>query len=121
MKKISWIIPVALLILFACKSNAGVLSKDELKEKAREKVLEMQEIIGFNDYQAAKLIDLEYRFLYDVQKVGRCILCNKEKETERLKKQREVDLQKYLPRDEYIKYNAIENDRIKNIPVRVEK
>lgn len=119
MKKISWIIPVALLVLLACKSNSVVLSKDEMKAKAREKVLEMQELIGFNDYQAGKLMDLEYKFLYDVQKAERCFLCNKEKEVEKLKKQRELDLQKYLPRDEYIKYNAIENERIKKIPVRV--
>lgn len=117
MKKISWFIPVVLLVLLACKSNSAVLSKDELKTMAREKVIEMQELIGFNDYQAKKLIDLEYKFLYDVQKTANCFLCNKEKEIEKLKKQREADLQKYLPRDEYIKYNAIENDRIKKQPL----
>ncbi len=120
MKKIIWIIPIALLVLMACKSNSVTVTNEDLIMKANEKVTEMQKLIGFNDYQADKLINLEYTHLVKMQKADNCYFCNKNLKMEKLKKQREIDLQKYLSRDEYIKYHAIENDLIKKTPARAQ-
>ncbi len=118
MKKIIWILPIALLILMACKSNSEVISTEKLKEIARQKVIEMQHLIGFSDYQAEKLIYVEYAFQQKMQKIDNFFVCNKIAEREKLKQQRDIDIQKYLPRDEYIKYEGGNFDSVKKSPLR---
>lgn len=81
-----------------------------LKQSTEEKVTRMQELIGFDDAKAKKLNKLEFQFLLDVRKAERCFLCNKKKRIERLKQSRDASLQETLSRDEYIKYQSIENN-----------
>lgn len=76
----------------------------------------MQEIIGFSDEQAELLKEVEFNFLIDVNKAEHCFLCKKQKRIEKLKKERDALLQKILERHQYIKYDAIENERVEKGP-----
>jgi len=78
----------------------------------------LQELIGFDDAQAEQLRLIEKEFLFDVNKVEHCFLCNKRKRIEKLKEKRVAQLQEVLDRDQYIKYDAIDNKRIKMVPLR---
>ena len=119
MKKNTFIFVVFSLVCIAvvqAQSQPGIID-NALKKSAEHKVAEMQELIGFDDAKANRLIELEFQFLLDVRKAENCCLCNKRKRIEKLQKNRDKDLQNILSREQYIKYDAVENDRIKNIPV----
>jgi hypothetical protein len=88
-----------------------------LMNSVEEKVSSMQELIGFDDAQAQQLRRMELNFLLEVNKAERCFLCNKQKRIEKLKRKRDEELQKILERGQYIKYDAIENERIKKRPL----
>ncbi|GEM_PF-1508219 len=119
MKKQTFIITIFLMLFFGCKSNADISSTGtgNYKEIAKTKVFKMQQFIGFNDFQAGKLIDLECNFLIDSQKIDNCCLCNKEARSKKLLKQRNLQLEKILDRASYIRYLAIENKRIYPAPI----
>jgi hypothetical protein len=70
----------------------------------------MQKSIGFDNQKANQLKELELNFLLDVQKAETCFLCNSKKKIEKLKKRRDTELQSILSRDEYNKYQTIENN-----------
>lgn len=82
-----------------------------------EKISSMQELIGFDDGQAQQLRKMELNFLLEVNKAENCFLCNKQKRIKKLKQKRDTELQKILQRDQYMKYEAIENNRIKKHPL----
>lgn len=90
--------------------------RNVLEKSVEEKIASMQELIGFNDEQAQKLRDMELNFLSEVNKAEHCFMCNRKKRVEKLKKERDKALQTILERDQYIKYDAIENERIKKYP-----
>lgn len=90
-----------------------------LKKSADDKVERMQQLIGFDDTQANQLKTLEYAFLLDVRKAENCCFCNKKKRVEKLKTKRNADLRQLLTREQFIKYDAVENERINNIPVQL--
>lgn len=118
MKKTAFVI--AALIAFSvtawAQQQSGIIN-GILKKNAEDKVAKMKELIGFDDDKAKQLSELEFQFLLDVQKVENCCLCNKKKRIEKLKQKRDTELQKVLTREQYIKYDAIENDRIKKHPL----
>lgn len=87
-----------------------------LVNSVEEKVSSMQKLIGFDDGQAQQLREIELNFLFEVNKAENCVLCNKQRRIEKLKQKRDGELQKILKRDQYIKYDAIENERVKKYP-----
>ena len=97
--------------------NPGSIIEEVLKESADEKVTRLRELIGFDDGKARQLKELEFIFLLDVQKAENCCLCNRKKRIERLRKKRDAELQKILSREEYIRYDAVENERIRKYPL----
>lgn len=105
-------------ITVASAQKSGIIS-EVLRQSAENKVTQMQELIKFDDAQAEKLKNLEFNFLLDVQKAENCCLCNKKKRIEKLQKKRDADLQQILTREQYIKYDAVENERIQDIPVQL--
>ena len=121
MKKILF----ATIFLFCClymlSAQKPALIKDILEEHVALKVDKMQQLIKFGEEQRAQLQKLELNFLLDVQKAETCACCNVQKKVEKLKIKREQDLQKILTRDQFIKYDAIENNRIKKGPLRSEE
>ena len=114
-----------LYILFALLAVAGVIaaqkSEDILSQAlqiaAKAKVDKMQEEIGFSDKQAVELLVIEIDFLEGIKKVNRCVLCNRKKRTKKLIQTRDKALQQVLGRSDYIKYDLIQDKRIKDIPV----
>lgn len=106
-------------VLFAFVMNASAkdsIIKDVFEQFVEDKIERMQKLIHFNDKQADQLKELEITFLLDVNKAENRILCRKKRRIKKLKKQRDKDLQLILTREQYIKYNVIDNDLIKEDP-----
>lgn len=106
-------------VTIASAQKTGIIA-DVLKKSAEEKVAQMQELIGFDDAKAIQLNELEFKFLLDVRKAEDCCLCNKKKRIGKLKQKRDAELQKILSRNDYIKYEGGNVEKIKDYPVRVE-
>lgn len=119
MKKLTLLLVVFVAFATVASAQKSGIIADVLRQSAENKVAQMQELIKFDDSKAEQLISLEFNFLLDIQKAENCCLCNKKKRIEKLQKKRDSDLQQILTRDEYIKYDAVENERIKNIPVQL--
>lgn len=117
MKRIIFL-SIVLLSVMALSAQQSSIIEDILAKSVEEKVDSMQNLIGFDDKQAQQLREMELKFLQEVNKTDHCFLCNKKKRIEKLKRKRDADLQKILERDQYIKYEAIENERIKKHPLR---
>lgn len=116
MKK-SLVLALLLITIMRVSAQQSSIIKDVLVASVEEKVSSMQELIGFDDAQAQQLKQVELDFLLDVNKAERCFLCNKKKRIEKLKRKRDTNLQQILTRDQYIKYDAIENERIEKHPL----
>lgn len=100
---------------FALIINASAqdsIIKDVFEQFVEAKIERMQKLIHFDDVQADQLKELEITFLQDVNKAENCILCRKKRRIKKLKNQRDKDLQFILTREQYIKYNVIDNDLI---------
>lgn len=117
MKKILVLVLLSLVVMGLSAQQVSII-EDILANSVEEKVTSMQELIGFDDAQAQQLREMELNFLLEANKAENCFLCNKQKRIEKLKQKRNTELQKILERDQYIKYDAIENDRIKKHPLR---
>ena len=118
MKKTAFIIAFILFAATAWAQYPTDIINNVLKKSADDKVMNMQQIIGFDDNQANQLKTLEYTFLLDVRKAENCCFCNKKKRVEKLKTKRDADLQKILERNQYMKYYTIENELFdKNVPL----
>lgn len=100
-----------LLIVFISSSMAqSSITENVFRDSVNHKVLRIQKSIGFDDQKAEQLKELELNFLLDVQKAETCFLCNSKRRIEKLKVRRDEELQRILSRDEFIKYQSIENN-----------
>lgn len=105
------ILLITMILAFTTTSNSQTsITESVFQESVENKVENMQQLIGFDNQTAQQIRDIELIFLLEVNKAEHCLLCRKQKRIEKLKKSRDEQLQKILPRDQYIKYNAIEND-----------
>ncbi|VBB48346.1 exported hypothetical protein [uncultured Paludibacter sp.] len=120
MKRILLITTTFICFSMFASAQKSTIIKDILKNTAVEKVGYMQRLIKFSDENAKKLEKIEYQFLLDVQKAENCCMCNSAKKVEKLKLKKNEAIQKILPRDEYLKYNAIEKERIKKQSLQVQ-
>lgn len=117
-------IVLALSLVIACagsvqgEKNSPI--KDLLQQHVARKIAYLQELIHFSPEQASRLKAVELDYWYKVLRVECCKCCNAEKQLKKLEAVREAELQKILQRDEYIKYSAIEHNRIKEFPLRIE-
>ncbi|MDY9917826.1 hypothetical protein SAMN05216365_10669 [Porphyromonadaceae bacterium NLAE-zl-C104] len=116
MKKIL-VLSILLLTIIGLSAQQSSIIEKVLANSVEEKITSMQELIGFDDAQAQQLRETELNFLLEVNKAEHCFLCKKQKRIEKLKQERDTELQKILERDQYIKYDAIENKRIKKHPL----
>lgn len=96
--------------------STGIIT-DVLRKYTEQKVASMQQLIQFDDAKAEQLFKVEFNYLIEVQKAEGCTFCNKKKRIKKLQEKRDKNLQIILERDQYIKYNAIEKDRIKKQPL----
>ncbi len=106
-----------LLAIMGLSAQQSSIIENLLVKSVEEKVSSMQELIGFDNDQAQQLREMELHFLQKVNKAEHCFLCNRQKRVDKLKKKRDAELQTILGRDHYIKYDAIENERIKKAPL----
>lgn len=116
MKRNTLLITMMLAFITPSFSQTSITEK-VFQESVGNKVEEMQQLIGFDDQKARLISEIELNFLLKVNKAERCHWCRKQKRIEKLKTAREEQLQKILPRDQYIKYDAIENERMKKQPL----
>ncbi len=100
-------------------SQKTAINKEFLKKEVVEKVHKMQSIIKFDNAKVNKLVKIEYQYSLQIEKIEKCKSCNKGLKVEKLKHKKNKAIMKLLPRDEYLKYNSIENHLIKKHPVRV--
>ena len=110
----------ALFVFILNVSAQESIIKDVFEQFVADKIEKMQELINFDDEQALQLKELEVSFLIDVNAAENCFWCRTKKRIEKLKKQRDEDLQLILTREQYIKYYAIDNNLIhKDPPIQV--
>ncbi len=117
MKKIIPFIAIGFLVAVISCSTTKAIDKQQqsMLNKVIEKVSSMQKIIGFTDEQAKKLQKLEFDYLKQVKSLQKLDLIKEklQQKMQELNKKRDTELQSVLRRDEYLKYDAIENDRLK--------
>ncbi len=117
MKKLTSFIAIGFLITVISCSTTKAINKQEqsMLNKVIEKVTSMQKIIGFTDEKAQKLQKVEFDYLKQVKSLQKLDLIKEklQQKMQELNKQRDTKLQSILRRDEYLKYDAIENDRLK--------
>jgi hypothetical protein len=112
------ILLITMILAFTTTSNSQTsITESVFQESVENKVENMQQLIGFDNQTAQQIRDIELIFLLEVNKAEHCLLCRKQKRIEKLKKSRDEQLQKILSRDQYIKYDAIDNERIKKQPL----
>ena len=110
----------ALFVFILNSSAQESIIKDVFEQYVAAKIENMQKFIEFDEKQADKLKKLELNFLLDVNAAENCFWCRTKKRIKKLNKQRDNDLQLILTREQYIKYNAIDNNLIqKNPPIQV--
>ena len=98
--------------------NPTNIITDALQRSAEAKVQEMQQLIRFDDNQAEQLKTMQFQFLLDVRRAENRTFRSR-RNIERLQRERDAALQQILTREQYIRWNAVENNIIQNIPVRV--
>ena len=106
--------------LFAFILNASAqqsIIKDVFEKFVENKVTSMQEVIDITDEQAKELMDVELNFLLDVNSAENCWWCKSKKKIEKLKVRKEEQIKETLTLDQYIKYDALENKKIKKHPI----
>lgn len=112
---LSSLLVVCSLVLQAEKSS---VITDILNEYVIRKVDDMQQNIRFSDTQAAQLKKVELDYLLEVQKTENCRCCNSVKRIKKAAEKKDQELQNTLTREQYLKYVAIEKNRVKKHPLR---
>ena len=106
--------------LFAFILNVSArqsIIKDVFEKHVEDKISTMQEAIDISDEQAVELKKLELKYLIDVNSAENCFWCRTKKRVEKLKVKKEEQLKEILTPNQYIKYDALANDKIKKHPV----
>jgi predicted transcriptional regulator len=116
MKKKLLLLTVLLAYILHASAQQSIV-KDALEQFVAEKVESMQALIGLDDKQAYKLKELELNFLLDVNDAENCFWCRTKKRVEKLKVKKQEKLKEILSHDQFIKYDALENNKIKKHPI----
>ena len=112
MKKKLLLFTALFAFIFNTSAQKSIV-KDAFEQFVADKVERMQTLIGFDDEQAG-------HFLQDVNAAENCFWCRSKKRIEKLNKRRDEGLQIILTREQYIKYNVIDSNLIKeDIPIQV--
>ena len=91
--------------------------KDVFVKFVENKISSMQKVIDITDAQAVKLKEVELKYLLDVNSAENCFWCNTKKRIEKLNTKKEEQLKEILSLDQYIKYDALKNNKIKRHPI----
>lgn len=115
-RSILFLILFTAFIAVSSAQQSGIIA-DVLRKYTEHKVASMQKLLQFDDAKAEQLFEVEFDYLIEVRKVEGCTFCNKKKRIEKLQENRDKNLQIILDRDQYIKYDAIENERLEKQPL----
>ncbi len=99
-----------LLVVIGVSAQQKSIIDEVFIKSVEKKVASLQKSIGFDDAKAEQLKEIEYTYLQEVNKAEHCFLCNKSKRIKKLANKRDADLQVVLERDQYIKYQSIDNN-----------
>lgn len=116
MKKKLLILTAFLAYILQASAQQSVV-KEVFEQFATDKIERMQTLIGFDDDQANQLKELELNFLLDVNDAENCFWCRTKKRVEKLKVKKQEKLKEILSHDQFIKYDALENNKIKKHPI----
>ena len=119
MKKRTLLLTALFAFILTASAQQSII-KDVFERFVEDKVSSMQKIIDITDSQAAQLKELEVNFLVDVNAAENCWWCNSKKRIKKIESKKEQQLKEILSLDQYIKYDALENDKIKRHPVWLE-
>ncbi len=106
---------VAVLLLFSCASSQNTPSPD-----AKRKIEELRTLIHLSPDQARKLTLIEAGYLNKSRQLSQRGN-NKESDLTKLKQKRTSSYKKILSHEQFLKFQAIDNDLIKQAPVRFNK
>jgi hypothetical protein len=109
--------------LFAFIVNASAqesIIKDVFEKFVEDKITSMQEVIDITDDQAEQLKEVELRYLLDVNSAENCWLRSTKKRVRKLDEKKQEKLKEILSLDQFIKYDALVNKKIKKHPIYME-
>lgn len=118
MKRIVKFSVIIAVLSIAASCASGKFSKGfdrKITEQVDTKIVQMQELIEFNNEQAFKLKKVELEYLKGLKEAKTCKDCDAKSLEKKLQEKRTIQLKNILERSQYIKYDAIDNDRIKQI------
>ena len=91
--------------------------KGVFEEFVEDKISSVQKAIPITKEQAIALKKVELDYLLGVNDAEHCFLCRKKRRIQKLKSRKEEQLKEILSKDEYIKYDAFMNKKIKRHPI----
>lgn len=110
-------------VLFAFILNVSAqqsIIKDVFEKFVEDKISSMQEVIDITDEQAEQLKEVELKYLLDVNSAENCWLRNTKKRVRKLDAKKEEKLKEILSSTQFIKYDALVNNKIKKHPIYME-
>ena len=110
----------ALFVFILNASAQESIIEDVFVQFVEEKISSVQKIIPITMEQAVALKKVELDYLLDVNAAENCFLCRTKKRIKKLKSKKEEQLKEILSLDEYIKYDAFVNRKIKKHPIYME-
>lgn len=109
--------------LFAIILNVSAqesIINDVFEQFVEDKISSVQKVIPITEEQVVALKKVELDYLLDVNAAENCFLCRKKRRIKKLKSKKEEQLKEILSLDEYIKYDAFVNKKIKKHPIYME-
>ena len=109
--------------LFAIILNVSAqdsIIKDVFEQFVDDKISSVQKVISITEGQAVALKKIELDYLLAVNDAENCFLCRTKHRIKKLKLKKEEQLKEILSLDEYIKYDAFVNKKIKKHPIYME-
>ncbi len=109
--------------LFAFILNVSAqdsIINDVFEQFVENKIASIQKVIPITEKQSVRLKEVELNFLLDVNAAENCFLCRTKHRIKKLKLKKEEQLKEILSLDEYIKYDAFVNKKIKKHPIYME-
>ena len=107
----------AFFALIINSSAQNSIIKGVFEEFVENKISSVQKAIPITEEQAIALKKIELDYLLGVNNAEHRFLCKTKRRIRKLKSKKEEQLKEILSKDEYIKYDAFMNKKIKRHPI----
>lgn len=111
MKKL-FFMALCVILYTSCASSQN----SAITQEAQKKVDNMKTIINLTEEQAKKMVGIETSFLKDSKKLSYSSTYTSKLKA--LQEKRISEIKQVLTREQYVKFDLIENNRIKKVPIR---